>query len=57
MDDWSQKQSGVDLRKFCSSSVIPFIGLDLPGLPEILRKYMKQRKWVRHSMPAVSQFR
>lgn len=57
MDDWLQKQSGVGPRKFYSSSVMPFIGSDLPGLPEIIRKYMKPKKWVHRSMPAASQFR
>lgn len=57
MDNWSQKQSGLDLYKFCSSSVIPLIGLDLLGLSEIIRKYIKPMMWVHHSMLAASQFR
>jgi hypothetical protein len=57
MDDWSLKQSGLDLRKFYSFSVISLIGLDLQSPPEIIRKYMKPKKWVHHSMPATTQFR
>jgi hypothetical protein len=57
MDDWSQKQSGLALSTLYSSSVIPLIGLDLPGLPEIIRKYIKPMMWVHHSMLAASQFR
>jgi hypothetical protein len=50
MDDWSQKQSSLDFRKFSSSSVIPLMGLDLPGQPDVVRKYNKPMMWVHHSV-------
>jgi hypothetical protein len=50
MDDWSQKQSSMDFRKFSSSSVTPLMGLDQPALPEVARKYNKPMMWVHHSV-------
>lgn len=52
MDDWSQKQSSIDFRKFSSSSVIPLMGWDLPALPDVVRKYNKPMMWVHHSVLA-----
>lgn len=57
MDDWSQKQSSLDFRKFSSSSVVPLLGLDQPGLPDVVRKYNQPMMWVHHSVltpPATS---
>lgn len=50
MDDWSQKQSSLDFRKFSSSSVVPLLGLDQPGLPDVVRKYNQPMMWVHHSV-------
>lgn len=50
MDDWSQKQSSLDFRKFSASSVFPLIGFDQPGLPDVVRKYNKPMMWVHHSV-------
>ena len=50
MDDWMQKQSSLDFRKFSSSSVIPLMGWDRPGLPEVVRNYNKPMMWVHHSV-------
>jgi len=50
MDDWSQKQSRLYLNKFSSSSVIPLMGFDQPGLPDVVRKYNKPMMWVHNSV-------
>jgi hypothetical protein len=49
MDDWSEKQSSMDFRKFRVSSNQPLLGFDQPGLPEAVRKYNKMM-WVHHSV-------
>ena len=49
MDDWSEKQSSMDFRKFRVSSNQPLLGFDQPGLPEAIRKYNKMM-WVHHSV-------
>jgi hypothetical protein len=50
MDDWSQKQSSIDFRKFKSSSTQPLMGWDIPALPEVVRKYKKPMMWIHHSV-------
>ena len=50
MDDWSQPQSSLDLRKFRTSSISPVMGFDQPGNPDIVRKYNKPMMWVHHSV-------
>jgi hypothetical protein len=50
MDDWSQKQSSIDFRKFRLSSTQPVMGWDIPALPDIVRKYKKPMMWVHHSV-------
>jgi hypothetical protein len=50
MDDWLQKQSSLDFRKFRSSSVIPLMEFDQPGLPDVVHKYNKPMMWVHHSV-------
>lgn len=50
MDDWSQKQTSLDLRKFRSSSVAPILEFDQPGLPDVVRKYNKPMMWAHHSV-------
>ena len=50
MDDWSQKQSSLDFRKFRSSSISPVMGFDHPGLPDVVRRYNKPMMWVHHSV-------
>ena len=50
MDDWSQKQSSIDFRKFRSSSIQPLMGYDQPALPDVVRKYKKPMMWVHHSV-------
>ena len=51
MDDWPQKQSSADFRKFTHSSIVPFLmGFDQPGLPDVVRKYKWPMMWVHHSV-------
>ena len=50
MDDWSQKQSSMDFRKFRISSISPVLGFDQPALPDVVRKYNKPMMWVHHSV-------
>ncbi len=50
MDDWYQKQSSIDFRKFKSSSTQPLMGWDIPALPDVVRKYKKPMMWVHHSV-------
>lgn len=50
VDDWSQKQSSIDFRKFRTSSLSPVMGFDRPGLPDVVRKYNKPMMWVHHSV-------
>jgi hypothetical protein len=50
MDDWLQKQSTIDFRKFNSSSANPLMAFDQPGLPNVVRKYNKPMLWVHHSV-------
>jgi hypothetical protein len=49
-DDWYQKQSSIDFRKFKSSSTQPLMGWDLPALPEVVRKYKKSMMWIHQSV-------
>jgi hypothetical protein len=50
MEDWFQKQSSLDFRKFRSSSISPVMGFDQPALPDVVRKYNKLMMWVHHSV-------
>lgn len=50
LDEWSQKQSSLDFRKFRTSSSSPVIGFDQPALPEVVRRYNKPMMWVHHSV-------
>jgi hypothetical protein len=50
MDDWSQRQSSLDFRKFRPSSIQPLMGFDQPGLADVVRKYKKPMMWVHHSV-------
>lgn len=50
MDEWSQKQSSLDFRKFITSSSSPVMRFDQPALPEVVRKYNKPMMWVHHSV-------
>ena len=50
MDEWSQKQSSLDFRKFITSSSSPVMGFDQPALPDVVRKYNKPMMWVHHSV-------
>lgn len=55
-DDWSQKQSTIDFRKFRYSHDSQLMEYDLPGLPDVVRRFNKP-VWVHHSVlaaPAVS---
>jgi hypothetical protein len=49
-DDWSLKQTSLDMRKFSSSTVGPLLGLSHPGLSDIVHKYKKPMMWVHHSV-------
>jgi hypothetical protein len=50
MDDWSQKESSIDFRKFTSSPTQPLMGWDIPALPDVVKKYKKPMMWVHHSV-------
>jgi len=50
LDEWFQKRSIIDLRKFRSSSASPVMGFDQPGLPDVVRKYNKPMMWVHNSV-------
>ncbi|MBI5315648.1 MAG: hypothetical protein HZB34_06735 [Nitrospirae bacterium] len=50
MDEWSQKQSSLNLQKFKTASISSVMALDLPALPGVALKYRKPMMWVHHSV-------
>jgi hypothetical protein len=50
MNDWLEKHSSLNLKKFKTSSISPVMGFDQPALPEVVRKYNKPMMWVHHSV-------
>jgi hypothetical protein len=50
MDEWFQKQSSLDFRKFRTFSSSQVMGFDQPARSEVVRKYNKPMMWVQHSV-------